>query len=119
MATVQGVTVATERGIVQTTWTGFAASGDVGTPEQLGRYPIKGVQVTGTFANSMSVTLEGSEDGVTYFALLSEANTDPVIAFLANGRADVVGNPRFIRPRATAGSASSVTVVLTSKVFGN
>jgi len=130
VATVSGITVATERGIVQTTWTGFATSGDVGTAEQLSRYPIKNVQIGGTFTGSPTLVLEGSEDGVTYFTVMAEyvavvstaptAGDAPVTAAAASYFGQLGTNPRFIRPRCSAGSGgANLFVILTSKAFGN
>lgn len=91
------------------TWTGLL-NGDDGERAELAAFSDRSVQFTGTFGTGGSVTLEGSNDGTTYFAL-----SDPqgvAITRTAAGLKAVSELTRFIRPRVTAGDGTtSLTVV--------
>lgn len=89
------------------------ATGDVGAPISLPSYEKKSVQVSGTFGGA-TVTLEGSNDGTTYAALLDQAGAS--VAFTAAGLKQIVTNARYIRPNITGGAGSAlVTTVLFSR----
>lgn len=66
-------------------------------------------QVTGTFGGG-TFQLQGSNDGVNYFAL-DDWSGNPVSATTA--KVWRVGNvARFVKPKATAGASSSITATL-------
>ena len=86
-------------------WAGFAASGDVGTAVQYENLTDRTVQITGTFTGSPTIVIEGSNDGTNY-----ETLTDPqgnALSFTAAGLEAISENPKYIRPRATAGTGGA------------
>lgn len=91
-------------------WTGLL-NGDTGTPVEGVDFADQTVQVGGTFGVGGSVTLEGSNDNATFFAL-----TDPQgNAITKTGAAlEVIEEaPRYVRPNVTAGDGStSLTVTI-------
>lgn len=95
------------------TWSGVL-NGDDGTPFEHADFGDKTVQFQGTAGAGLSVNLEGSNDGSNWVVL-----TDPqgnAITKVAVSTLEVVAeNPRFIRPRVTAGDGSTN---LTITVFG-
>lgn len=85
------------------------ANGDTGTPVLLPAFADKSIQVTGTFGTGGSATLEGSNDGVNYFALTDPTGT--VIAILAAGGKAITESTQFVRPHVTAGDGTTALVV--------
>jgi hypothetical protein len=128
MAVVNGVTVAIEHSVLQTTWT--LGNADTGTTEELARWPIKAIEFTGAFGGA-TVVLEGSEDGVTFFTLIAESTATPnpggtvtpgdvAVSTLVVARfGGITDNPRFIRPRSSGGAGTAVVATLTSRQFGH
>lgn len=93
------------------TWTGLD-SDDSGSPIECVDYTDRTVAITGTFGSGGSVTLQGSNDGTTWFAL-----TDPqgnAITKTAAAMELVIEAPVYIRPLVTAGDG---TTSLTVKLF--
>ena len=82
-------------------WTGIL-NGDTGDSAG-GPYSTFSAQVTGTFGAGGSIRLDGSNDGVNWFALSPTALTAAGI-FGALGAAE---HPRFIRPNCTAGDGTT------------
>ena len=121
MAVINGKTDHVQHGVLQTTWAGLA-TGDTGTTQQLSRYPVHSVQFLGTFGGS-TVTLEGSDDNVTFFTLTGESaagGADSIVSTAAATRFDIKNIvPLHIRPKVTGGAGVSVTVILTSRSFGH
>ncbi|HCZ47702.1 MAG TPA: hypothetical protein DCZ11_01705 [Gammaproteobacteria bacterium] len=112
MATITPSSVATADVRAQVyAWAGFAASADVGAAVQVPGYRDRSVQISGTFAGSIEITIEGSNDGANYVAL-----TDPQGNAIVKTAAaiEAISEPtRYIRPRASAGSGgAAVTVTL-------
>lgn len=103
-------TITYERGAALVTWTGLL-NGDTGAPVFLPDYPDRTVQVTGTFGVGGSVTLQGSNAGVTYAAL-----TDPqgnAITKTAAAIETVTETPKYTQPNVTAGDGTtSLTVTM-------
>lgn len=94
------------------TWTGLLqTSSDTGEPYEAGDFADATVQFGGTFTGGGTVVLEGSNDGVTYTTM-----TDPQgnnLQYTAAGLELIAEKPRYIRPRITAGGAStSISVLL-------
>lgn len=117
MATIANVTTRLCAGTYQTRWPAsgagtFAASGDVGTDLRAAEYPHKHVQVSGTFAGGMSVSIEVSDDGVTY--IIAEDENGSALTFTAAGVAVAFLPHAYVRPRATAGAGSAVLVIINS-----
>lgn len=92
------------RGAHETTWTGLL-NGDNGDAVDTSGLPIKTVHVYGTFGTGGSISIEGSNDGSNYHVL-----TDPqgiALTFTAAAIERVSENPRYIRPRVTAGDGTT------------
>ena len=86
------------------TWTALL-NGDTGAPVELPDYADQTVTFQETFSVGGSVTLQGSNDGVTYYSL-----HDPqggALTATAGGVEVVIETPRFIRPSVTAGDGST------------
>ncbi len=86
------------------TW--VLTSGDTGEPVKMSDYSDRTVTMTGTFG--AAVTLDGSNDGVTWMTQSNIADTD--ISKTANGIEVIGTNPVFTRP--AAGAVTSVTVII-------
>lgn len=89
-------------------WAGLA-TGDSGSSVDTADMADRSVQVTGTFGGA-SVSLEGSNDGATWFVL-----NDPLgaaITFTSAGLRQVLEITRYVRPVVTGGAGSGLTVTL-------
>lgn len=86
-------------------WTAIAngSQGDAAS----GPYVYFSASAVGTFGVGGSVRLDGSNDGVNWFALSAPALTAAGI-FAALGAAE---HPRFIRPNVTAGDGTTAITV--------
>lgn len=73
-----------------------------------GPYITASFQATGTFGAGGSVRLEGSEDGVNYFALTPTA----LVAAGIFAPLGVTEHPKFIRPSVTAGDGTTAITVV-------
>lgn len=86
---------------------------DTGTAVSLADFPDRTVQVVpagGTFGTAGAVTLEGSNDNITFSVLHDFGGTALV---LTDSTLHLIAeNPRFIRPRSTAGSGMSVSIII-------
>ncbi len=81
-------------------------SDDSGLPVTMTDYADRSVQVIGNFSGSASVTIQGSNDGGTTYATL----TDPLgvdLTFTAAGLKGISAACRQIRPLVTAGDGST------------
>ena len=104
MATVTAVQVtATDIRHTRHKWEGFVASADVGTSVGMGNYSDRSVQVLGTFTGSLEITIEGSNDGGTTWATLTDPQGNNLVITAAKIEA-ITELVDKIRPRATAGS---------------
>src|SRR5581483_9056053 len=93
------------------TW-GPMANGDVGSQISLPGNADKTIQVTGTFGSGGSATLQGSNDGVNFFALTNPSGN--TIALTSAGLQTVTEAVAYICPAVTAGDG---TTSLTVAVF--
>lgn len=87
------------------TWVTTAA--DTFTSVEIPGSADRSVQMSGTW-NSSTIVLEGSNDGTTWFTL-----NDPfsnAISFTADGLKQITEITRYIRPRISAGTPTSVTI---------
>lgn len=91
-------------------WTGFAASGDVGTAVALPAFPDRTVQILGTFAGSIAVELQGSLDGGTTWSPLTDPQGNAISKTAAAIEAITELVP-LVRPKATAGSGGAAVDV--------
>jgi hypothetical protein len=84
-------------------------NGNTGTPllpEHAADYQDRTVQITGTFGTGGSVSIQGSNDGGTTWATL----TDPLgnaLTFTAAGMKQITELPEQIRPSVTAGDGTT------------
>lgn len=72
------------------------------------------VQAIGTFSGS-TITMEGSNDGVNWSNLNDEAVPGNVCSFTAAGFKGVLQTVKYIRPKVTGGTATSLKVVLINR----
>lgn len=115
MATVTPATTfpfETSRDVAVTTWAPMAADDD-GEPVRLAVYSDRSIQVAGTFGGA-SVTIGGSNDGVTYHALHDTAGNAMT---LTEGKLQqIVELPVFIKPRVFGGDGTTaLTVVMAGR----
>lgn len=85
-------------------WSGVL-NGDTGDAVQLADFADRSVQIGGILGVGGSCSLEGSNDGVTFYAL-----TDPqgnAITKTALGLEAIEECTRYVRPNATAGDGST------------
>ena len=116
MAVINGNTQFAQHGVLQSVWTPLGDS-DTGTPEQLSRFQYHSILMAGT-AGGATITVEGSEDGVSYITL-KDVNGSNISATVVPARFDMVNVPMHTRPKTASGSGTSVTVTITSKGTGN
>lgn len=110
--------------VLKAIWSGFAASGDVGTPIRIPAFPDRTVQIYGSFGTGGEITLEGSNDpradpnNASYASSVWFPLTDPqgnsIVKTAAAGEA-ITELPEWVRPRASAGSGASIDVALYAK----
>ena len=99
-------------GGVVSTWTGLA-TGATGSPIAAnGR--VMCAQVDGTFSGA-TVTMQGSNDGTTWYALNETGTPANACAFTAAGLKGVLQVPRYVRPSVASGSGTGLTIVLFTK----
>lgn len=94
--------------VVATTWATLD-NGETGDALEFCGSGDRSAQVTGTFG--AAVTIEGSNDGTTYFTL-----TDPqgnAISMTANGLEQIMEITRFIRPKKGAAAGTVKVVIFT------
>ena len=113
MATRPSVTThpfETSLDVAVTTWDGLLLDDD-GEPVRLAVYSDRSIQVTGTFGGA-SVTIGGSNDGITYHALTS---TDGESLTLTSGALkQIVELPVFLKPRVFGGDGTTNLKVILS-----
>lgn len=110
MATVDGKREVTNHRYVSVAWGGLA-NGDDGASALFAGVADKTVQVTGTFGTGGTAIVEGSMDGTNWSPLTDPQGT--ALSFTADGINTVLENPKFIRPRITAGDgATDLTVII-------
>jgi hypothetical protein len=98
------------RGVLVTTWAAIP-NGNSGQPQNGTLYNDKCVQVSGTFGAAGTLSVEGSNDGVSYFILHDPAGA--AATFTAAGLKEILENPVFIRPGLAAGDGTTaLTMVL-------
>lgn len=91
------------------TWTGLL-NGDQGDSLEIPGGPDKTVTIQGTFGVGGSCTIEGSNDGTTWFPCTDlQANA---ITKTSAAMEMIVENPRYIRPNVTAGDGTTNLSVL-------
>jgi hypothetical protein len=89
---------------VVATW-GPMANGDTGSPLKRPDLVDRSLQVTGTFGAGGSVAVEGSNDGVNFYALSNPQGT--TIAVTAAGIVQIEEATVYVRPHVTAGDGTT------------
>lgn len=84
------------------TWAGFVANADVGTSITDQNLNDRSVQVTGSFAGSLSITIQGSNDGTNWFTLTDQGGSP--LTFTAAGGGMIAELTEYVRPIADAGA---------------
>lgn len=99
--------------VITYSWT-LVTSGDTGAPIPFAQWADRSVQMSGTWgAGGGTITWEGSNDGITYFAL-----TDPqtvAIAKTADALEQVIEATLWARPRVSVANVTSVVVTLLAR----
>ena len=106
MATTAVVHVADEDMSVKRVKWLLMANGDSGASIKFGAWQDRTVQITGTFGTGGSVTIQGSNEGGTTWATL----TDPLgnaLTFTAAGMKQITELTYEIRPTVTAGDVTT------------
>lgn len=85
-------------------WSGLL-NGDTGAPVEMVDYADKTATFTGTFGAGGSITLQGSNDGTNWFAMMDAQVT--AIAKTSAAMELMVENPRYVRPSVTAGDGTT------------
>ena len=93
--------------VAVTTWGGLLADDD-GEPVRLAVYSDRSIQISGTFGGA-SVTIGGSNDGVTFHALTGADGT--ALTLTAAALKQIVELPLFIKPRVFGGDGTTNLVV--------
>lgn len=109
MPVIVGKQVWTSRRVSTTTWTPLA-NGDTGTPESPGRLSDRSIQIKGTFGAGGSVTIQGSNDNVTWATLRDPAGL--ALTFTSADIKEILENTNFIRPNVTAGDGTTALTVI-------
>jgi hypothetical protein len=119
MATRQGNVIRNEDGTFMAVWTGITES-DKGSVVALprGAYDVT-MQVVGDFDASGAISLYGGNDSSTdtNHAVLNEGASTPIVATAATKIWKVDSPPRYIEPRATAGTAVSMDVYIHGRLY--
>jgi hypothetical protein len=115
MATVDPVTTfpfETSLDVAVTTWAPLAADDD-GAPVRLAVYSDRSIQVAGTFGGA-SVTIGGSNDGITYHALTDTAGDS--LTLTSAVLKQIVELPVYLKPRVFGGDGTTnLTVILAGR----
>jgi hypothetical protein len=91
-------------------WTGLA-NGESGSAYAIPTFADKTLQIGGTLGVGGTVLLEGSNDGTNFVAMHDTQGNN--LSFTSAQMQLIVENPRYIRPRVTAGDGStSITVTI-------
>ncbi len=94
-------------------WPGMS-NGDDGVPFELAQFPDRSVQVSGDFGVGGNLRIEGSLDGVNYYALSDPQGND--LNFVGGKIEAITELVRYLRPRVTAGDGStSLTVTMLAR----
>lgn len=115
MATRSAVTTfpfETSQDVAVTTWAGMLADDD-GEPVRLAVYSDRSIQVAGTFGGA-SVTIGGSNDGVTYHALHDTQGN--AMTLTEGALQQIVELPVFLKPRVFGGDGTTqIKVILAGR----
>lgn len=106
MATIEFVFAPKIRGDITTVrWIGLA-NGDVGSALDFSEYFDRSIQVVGTFGAAGSMVFEGSNDGGTVWATMTDYTGNP-LTFSSAGIKQISELPERVRPRVTTGDGTT------------
>jgi len=86
------------------TWSDLQG-GDTGSAVKVANWTKKSVSVSGTWTG-VSATIQGSNDGVNYYALTDEQGSG--VSFTANAFKTIGPNPLYIKPVVTGGVSGTL-----------
>lgn len=84
---------------------------DTGVAVQADEWPDKTVSVVGTW-NGATVVIEQSEDNVTFLTSVDPQGNN--ISKTADAMETILDNTKYIRPRVSAGTPTSLTITITA-----
>ena len=90
-------------------WSGLAASGDVGDAQSYASYSDKTFIVSGTFTGAPTVIIEGSNNGSDWTQISNRQGT--AMSFTTIGMNTSQDRPAYVRPRMTAGTGGAAVLV--------
>lgn len=105
MAIIQPTTIKVNTRLLIKTYSNITESDTCEAYESAG-FADRSVQVSGTFGGE-TITIEGSNDGTTYFTLTDHLGVD--LSFTVAGFALIAEAPRYVRA-APAGNGTSTSV---------
>ena len=90
-----------------TTWTGLTTTNTDGGPTSYASNGMGGVtvQITGTIGAGFGLSIQGSNDGVTWYTINDQANSPA--AFTALGLKTIRDQPLYVRPLVTGGDGTT------------
>lgn len=97
------------RSFLRVSYEGFTTSGDVGTAVELAGYRDRSVQILGNFGTGGEITIEGSNDGGTTWAALTDPQANSIVKTAA-ALEQIQEVSLKIRPRCSAGSGADIDV---------
>lgn len=106
---IDRVTASPDESVVVCTWDGFAISGDVGAPINFSAWSSKTFVVSGTFAGTPTIVIEGSNDGTNWVSLSNRQGT--AMSFTAAAMNTSQDRPVYVRPRMSAGTGGAAVKV--------
>lgn len=113
MATRQGNLVKHPDGTMMATWAALTGdTDDVGTPVVFDHCQPLSVQAVGTWGSDGSLSLQCSNDGVTYTIALDDAGTPAAVTFTAAGIKNIGSKAKFWRAASTEGETGVTTYTL-------
>lgn len=101
MPTIEPVATATDTKYQTVKWESLG-SGDDGGAADVGKYPDRSLQITGTLGTAVP-SFEGSMDKVTWFQLTGDGAT----AIATLGMFWIWENPKFVRPKNVGGDGDT------------
>lgn len=105
MATRPNLSAWVSKRVLRTVWSGLL-NGDDGNPESPGRLSDRSVQVSGTFGAGGSVSIQGSNDGISWSILRDPAGA-PLTFTTGPDLKEILENTLYVRPVVTAGDGTT------------
>jgi hypothetical protein len=106
MATISAVLVpSVDKKFLKVKWETVTATDNVGAAVEMGAFRDRSVQVIGDFGTGGTLVIEGSNDGGTTYATLTDPQGN-ALSFTAAGLEAITEMVGHIRPRLSAGSGT-------------